>query len=205
MKLNEIQVIIFDLGNVVIEIDFSRVISEWQKFSGKNKIDVSKNSILGSVNEKYERGELSTSQFIESLKKELNLDITDEQLLEGWNKIFVGEILGIRDVIDRVVSKYPLYIFSNTSISHAEVWSIEYSELLKHFQKIFTSFELGMRKPEKESFLEVSTKIGVIPEKILFFDDTEENIIAANELGMKAVKVNGIQDIDNTIDRLFMK
>ena len=62
-----------------------------------------------------------------------------------------------------------------------------------------------MRKPEKESFLEVCTKIGVIPEKILFFDDTEENIIAANELGMKAVKVNCIQDINNTIDRLLMK
>jgi len=69
MKLNEIEVILFDLGNVVIEIDFSRVISEWQKFSGKNKIDVTKDSILGRTNEKYERGELSNAQFIESLKK----------------------------------------------------------------------------------------------------------------------------------------
>ena len=46
MKLNEIEVILFDLGNVLIEIDFSRVISEWQRFSGKNKIDVTKDSIL---------------------------------------------------------------------------------------------------------------------------------------------------------------
>ena len=38
MKLNEIEVILFDLGNVVIEIDFSRVISEWQKFSGKTRL-----------------------------------------------------------------------------------------------------------------------------------------------------------------------
>ena len=45
MKLNEIEVILFDLGNVVIEIDFSRVISEWQKFSGKNNIEVTKDSI----------------------------------------------------------------------------------------------------------------------------------------------------------------
>mgnify|MGYP005739034417 FL=1 len=52
MKLNEIEVILFDLGNVVIEIDFSRVISEWQKFSGKNNIDVTKDSILGRTNEK---------------------------------------------------------------------------------------------------------------------------------------------------------
>ena len=53
MQLNEIEVILFDLGNVVIEIDFSRVISEWQRFSGKNKIDVTKDSILGRTNEKY--------------------------------------------------------------------------------------------------------------------------------------------------------
>ena len=53
MKLNEIEVILFDLGNVVIEIDFSRVISEWQKFSGKNNIEVTKDSILGFTNEKY--------------------------------------------------------------------------------------------------------------------------------------------------------
>ena len=59
MKLNEIEVILFDLGNVVIEIDFSRVISEWQKFSGKNNIDVTKDSILGRANEKYERGEIT--------------------------------------------------------------------------------------------------------------------------------------------------
>ena len=63
--------ILFDLGNVVIEIDFSRVISEWQKFSGKNNIEVTKDSILGRTNEKYERDEISTAQFIESLKKRM--------------------------------------------------------------------------------------------------------------------------------------
>ena len=71
MKLNEIEVILFDLGNVVIEIDFSRVISEWQRFSGKNKIEVTKDSILSRTNEKYERGEISTAQFIESLKNRI--------------------------------------------------------------------------------------------------------------------------------------
>ena len=58
-----------------------------------------------------------------------------------------------------------------------------------------------MRKPEKESFLEVCSQI-VLPEEILFFDDTEENIVAANDLGMNAVKVDGIQDISETIDKL---
>ena len=95
-----------------------------------------------------------------------------------------------------------LYIFSNTSISHAEFWRNEYSELLKHFQKIFLSFELGTRKPEKESFLEVCSQIDVLPEKILFFDDTEENIVAANDLGMNAVKVDSMQDINETIEKL---
>ena len=84
MKLNEIEVILFDLGNVVIEIDFSRVISEWQKFSGKNNIDVTKDSILGRTNEKYERG---------------------ENLLEMFQKfrVFISPKFGMKD---RGIGKY---------------------------------------------------------------------------------------------------
>ena len=92
MKLNEIEVILFDLGNVLIEIDFSRVISEWQRFSGKNNIEVTKDSILGRTNEKYERDEISTAQFIESLKKELDLDITDEEVLRDGIKYSLVKI-----------------------------------------------------------------------------------------------------------------
>ena len=60
-----------------------------------------------------------------------------------------------------------------------------------------------MRKPEKESFLEVCSQMDELPEKILFFDDTEENIVAANDLGMRAVKVDSIQNINETIEKLF--
>ncbi len=54
MNLNEIEVFLFDLGNFVIDIDFSRVISEWQDFL-KNKIEVTKDSILGRTNENMKR------------------------------------------------------------------------------------------------------------------------------------------------------
>ncbi|HJL78533.1 MAG TPA: HAD family phosphatase, partial [Candidatus Marinimicrobia bacterium] len=117
MSTSEIKAILFDLGNVLIKIDFSRVISEWVRFSGKDDIQISSDSILGSENEKYERGEISTQQFVSSLKRELKLNISDEKFLQGWNNVFVGETPGIRNVIDRVFSKYPLFVFSNTSIS----------------------------------------------------------------------------------------
>ena len=202
MSTSEIKVILFDLGNVLIKIDFSRVISEWVRFSGKDEIHISPDSILGSENEKYERGEISTDQFVSSLKRELKLNMSDEKFLQGWNNIFVGETPGIRNVIDRVFSKYPLFVFSNTSISHSNVWRSQYSELLKYFDKLFTSYELGMRKPEKESFLEVCSDIGVTPENILFFDDTMENVVAAQEMGMSSVQVNSINDISNHLDQI---
>ena len=59
-----------------------------------------------------------------------------------------------------------------------------------------------MRKPEKEFFLEVCSQLDVLPEEILFFDDTEENIVAADDLGMNALKVDSIQDISETIEKL---
>ena len=202
MSTSEIKAILFDLGNVLIKIDFSRVISEWVRFSGKDDIQISSDSILGSENEKYERGEISTQQFVSSLKRELKLNISDEKFLQGWNNVFVGETPGIRNVIDRVFSKYPLFVFSNTSISYSNVWSSQYSELLKYFDKIFTSYELGMRKPEKESFFKVCSDIGVTPENILFFDDTMENVVAAQEMGMSSVQVNSINDISNHLDQI---
>ena len=61
---------------------------------------------------------------------------------------------------------------------------------------------MGIKKPEKESFLEVCFQLDVLTEKILFFNDTEENIVAANDLGMNAVKVDSIQDISETIEKL---
>ena len=202
MNTSKIKVILFDLGNVLIKIDFSKVISEWVRFSGKDDIQISSDSILCSENGKYERGEISTQQFVSSLKRELKLNISDEKFLQGWNNIFVGETPGIRNVIDRVFSKYPLFVFSNTYISHSKVWRSQYSDLLKYFDKIFTSYELGMRKPEKESFLEVCSDIGVTPENILFFDDTMENVVVAQEMGMSSVQVNSIDDINNHLDQI---
>jgi len=192
---HEVQALLFDFGNVLVEIDLAKVFSIWSNYAGG--MDVFHDFSMNKDNELYEQGKISTSEFFNSLRGKLNLNLTDEQFLEGWNNIFVSEVSGIRETLSKVSHKLPLYLFSNTTISHHEVWSTLYPDLLCMFNQIFVSYELGARKPDAEAFLSVSKIINIDPKHILFFDDTLENVTAARKLGMSAVLVKTNEDVTN--------
>ena len=63
-------------------------------------------------------------------------------------------------------------------------------------------FSKGVRlpsKPEREAFEHISREIGVAPGKILFFDDTLENVEGARKAGLQAVHVKSPQDVANAL------
>ena len=91
--------------------------------------------------------------------------------------------------------RMPVYAFSNTNVAHQRFWERHYAAALEHFRAIFVSCELGLRKPEAEAFLRVSDVIGADPERILFFDDTRENVDGARAIGMSAVHVRDAADV----------
>ncbi|SVA73502.1 uncharacterized protein METZ01_LOCUS126356, partial [marine metagenome] len=172
---------VFDLGNVLVEIDFSRVLSVWAGYAGLEIEELSSIfSIENKYHERFERGEISSLVFFNGMRKSLRIDITDEQFLEGWNAVFVGEVEGICDVVTLASIQYPLYVFSNTNAPHQIIWRGLCPKLLSKFQKIFVSCELGWRKPEKEAFYTVAKAIGKPIHQILFFDDSPENVAVAS-------------------------
>ena len=201
---NDIQALLFDFGNVLVDIDFNRALSVWASFAGLEKEDLLPLfSLLNEDHYKFERGEISSTVFFDCLRKSLSIAITDTQFLAGWNAIFIGEVLGICDVLNRAELKYPLYIFSNTNVPHQLIWHDLYPDLLSQFQKIFVSCDLGLRKPEDDAFHHVAKSIGKPIKEILFFDDTLENINSARSLGMPAVEVKSFKDVKDQLDFLL--
>ena len=69
-------------------------------------------------------------------------------------------------------------------------------------RKVFVSHELGKRKPTPEAFHAVAQAIYVPPERILFFDDTLDNVNGALAVGMQAVHVQSIADIERAVARM---
>jgi putative hydrolase of the HAD superfamily len=128
---SDIRALLFDLGNVLVEIDFSRVLSVWASYAGITAEElVPRFSLQDKDHERFERGEITSAHFFNSVRETLRIDITNAQFLEGWNSVFVGEITGIDDVVKRASLRYPLYVFSNTTLPHHVVWQNLCPELL---------------------------------------------------------------------------
>jgi len=194
--------LLFDLGRVVIDIDFVQVASRWAAHAGCAPEDIAARFLRDEIYHQHERGAVSDAAFFANLRQQLGIDITDAQFLDGWNAIFVGEMPGIAPLLARAAARLPLYAFSNTNPAHIEHFSPVYAELLAHFREIFLSSAIGLRKPDAEAYDHVVRAIGVPAERIVFFDDLAENVEGARACGLKAVLVRSTDDVAAALDAL---
>jgi putative hydrolase of the HAD superfamily len=201
-----VEALLFDLGQVIIDLDSSRVHARWAELAGVCVADIDRRSRLRVANSdafhRHERGEISDAAFFAHLRSALEIDLSDEQLKDGWNAIFVGEMAGIRPILARAAQTLPLYAFSNTNPAHQACWSVRFADTLAGFRKVFVSNELGARKPDVAAFHAVAGAMGVPPGRILFFDDMAANVVGARASGMQAVQVTAVVDIERALSGL---
>jgi HAD superfamily hydrolase (TIGR01509 family) len=196
-------VLLFDLGRVVLDIDFSKVVACWAGHAGCVPADlVGRFSWRDEFYQRHEKGEISDGEFFAALRAMLGVDISDAQFLEGWNKIFAGEMPGIAALLARAAQRLPLYAFSNTNNAHVAHFSTEYADVLGHFREIFLSSAIGLRKPDAAAYDHVVKEIGVPADRIVFFDDLAENIAGARDRGLNAVHVTSPDDVAKALAAL---
>lgn len=194
--------LLFDLGRVVIDIDFSKVLACWAGHAGCSPAVLSKPFSQSETFRRHETGHASDAEFFEALRGTLGIGISDEQLLEGWNSIFAGEMPDINALLARAAKRLPLYAFSNTNRPHVAHFSKPYADVLGHFREIFLSCAIGLRKPDASAYDHVIKAIGVKAERIVFFDDLAENIEGARRQGLIAVHVTTPNDVADALSAL---
>jgi len=194
-ETKRIEALLFDLGGVLIEIDFDRVFHGWTRYSPLSPEQIRARFAVDTAYHGHERGEVDAAAYFEHLRRLLVLDASDAEIAAGWNAIFVGRIEPALAHLRRAREILPCFCFTNTNPTHQAVWSRAYPELTSLFDGIFTSWEMGMRKPERPAFETVAHRIGVDPGGILFFDDLDSNIAGAKATGMQAVLVRDPDDI----------
>ena len=185
-----VDALLFDLGGVVLEIDFGRVFAAWASFSGASAESIAARFRFDGRYEAHERGEIEVLEYFDSLRGSLGINLSDEQFAAGWNDIFVGEVPGVRSLLRQAAGAVPLYALSNTNQAHARYWRREYREVMRPFRELFLSSELRLRKPAPAVFHDVVRRIDVSPERIAFFDDLAENVEGARAAGLKAFHVS---------------
>ena len=195
-------VLLFDLGRVVLDTDFARVTAGWARHAGCRAADLATRFVVDDHFRHHETGRIDDAAFFQTLRASLGIGISDAQFLEGWNAIFAGEMAGIAPLLTRAAQRMPLYAFSNTNPAHVAHFSRAYAEVLGHFREIFLSSTIGLRKPDAEAYDHVVRAIGVPASKILFFDDSAANIEGARARGLVAIHVTSTDDVARALTAL---
>ena len=197
-----VEALLFDLGGVVIEIDFGRAVASWAESAGTPVDTLRARFAFDDAYQRHERGEIAAGEYFTALRSSLQIDLPEAALVTGWNAIYVNEVPGMRALLHTVGQRFPIYAFTNSNPTHHAFCSAHYPDVLRSFRKVFLSFELGLRKPERAAFEAIAAAIGVPLDRILFFDDTEANVQGAGAIGMPAVLVRSPADVTNALAAL---
>ena len=194
-----VRAVLFDLGGVVLDIDFGRAVASWSRHSRLPAERVRELFAFDEPFRQHETGRLDDAGYFAHLRQLLALDCELAQVEAGFNAIFIAEIRETVELLAALTGRLPCYAISNTNPAHVRHMRRAFPGLLDRFDHVFTSHEIGHRKPQPESFQHVLRAIGLPAPDVLLFDDLQPNVEAARALGLQAVLVKGPRDVRDAL------
>lgn len=195
MNFNSIKNIIFDLGNVIINIDFDLTYAAFEKITHKNLKQVYQDFEDQQIWERYELGDLSNDAFIQLLREALEINANDQKIIEAWNALLLDIPQNRIDKLRELRKKYRLFILSNTSDLHI----LDVNRILKESTGVddlkelvevaYYSYEMELRKPGVAIYNRVLEESNLIASETLFLDDNLDNVLGADKVGLNTIHV----------------
>ncbi len=93
--IGPIRALLFDLGGVVIELDFNRAFRVWAECSSRDPAEIAERFVFDEAYRKHERGELDASGYFAALRRSLGFRLSDNQIAAGWNNVYVAPVPGM--------------------------------------------------------------------------------------------------------------
>lgn len=180
-----IAAIAFDLGNVLVKVDHGRFCRRLGELAGVTPQEVYTAVFDTALESDYDTGRVSSREFHRRLQARLGLNLPSSRLREFWTEIF-APLDDMEEVVARLAQRYPLYLLSNTNEWHFEYILENYAALLQPFRAFILSYRVGGRKPDAAIFQALIRQAGGPPAQILYTDDKEDFVAAAQTQGLTA-------------------
>ncbi len=191
MEIPQNKIILFDLGGVILNIDYSKTTSEFKTLlDGQNSFEYTQQR-QSDLFDKYETGLVSTPQFLNTIKSGFPKDVSIYAITKAWNAM-LGPIPQENILfLERLRNTNKIALLSNTNDLHTSFFNRKLKnqtgQTIEHyFDHCFLSHEIGKRKPHKETFLWIAEQLEVEPADIFFMDDSKQHVEGALKVGMKA-------------------
>jgi len=192
--------IIFDLGGVIINLDYQRTIIEFEKLGVSNFNDLYNQAAQSQVFDDYETGRISSQHFINKLLDFLPQGTSPNQVVRAWNAMILDVPSEKLKLLQTTKAQLPIYLLSNTNEIHMDKvrreWAkSSYLPVEDYFSNVYLSYEMNLRKPDAEIFKMVCELNALQPEKVLFIDDSIQHIQGASSIGLNTHHLTRSEDL----------
>ena len=187
----KIKNIVFDLGGVLVDLDFKAAINGLQK-AGFAKVKEQLQSFdREGIFQKFELGEMTAEEFRTAIRENSTVTLTDEEIDALWNAMLLEIPREKLELILDLRGKYMVYLLSNTNSIHWDyvcknAFNYRGFRVNDYFEETFLSYEMHLAKPDKSIYEKVLQDANLLAEETLFIDDSEANCKAAEEVGIHA-------------------
>jgi putative hydrolase of the HAD superfamily len=200
--------IIFDLGNVLYDIDFEIMYKRFHELgipNFENHFTLNQSDPLFFD---LEKGFIDEVTFCSRFNQLYNLSLNKDQIIEAWNSLLIGFREKSLDWLKSNQSNFSLFLYSNTNQPHQDYFLAQYTREIGGdfnalFKKPYYSHEMGMRKPDPASFQYILDQKGLIAAETLFIDDNEPNIAAAASVGLQVLNLQPGMFIETELPKLL--
>lgn len=203
IDLKDYNAIIFDLGGVILNIDY-HLTSKAFKSLGFDDFDaVYSQAKQSNVFDLFETGKISANEFRAFIRTFKN-DLKDEEIDHAWNAMLLDLPPERIELLKRLRDDLPIYLLSNTNSIHIKAFLKIVKESYGDanlFDTIFTnhyySSEIGFRKPNADCFEYIIKENDLEPNQTLFIDDSIQHVEGAKNIGLRAfhLKETSINDV----------
>jgi HAD superfamily hydrolase (TIGR01509 family) len=197
--MKKCKAIIFDLGAVILNINYQNTIDEFTKLGVKNASTFYSKKVQTNLFNQIETGMISSNKFLKALQKETkNANI--KQVEQAWNAMLLDLPEERLQRIKKLKKNHTIYLLSNTNAIHIDAFKkqlgnkkwLSFCEL---FDKMYLSHELGLRKPDVKIFEYILKEQKLKAEEVFFIDDSPQHIASAKKIGIHCHHLLDDEDI----------
>ena len=203
--MKNIEAVIFDLGGVILNIDYNLTRAAFEKAGVHNFDEMYSQSNADDLFSKLETGTISEENFYEQIVKRTAIDISPDLIKKSWNAMLLTFREESLDFLEKIKDKYRLFLLSNTNHIHLKELKNIFNKKNRrnsfesYFEKAYYSCDINLRKPDVEIFEWILKENNLAAEKTIFIDDSVQNIEAAKQAGLQTILLKPgmlIEDLD---------
>jgi putative hydrolase of the HAD superfamily len=207
MDNNNIEAVVFDLGNVLIDFDHTIAAKKISRFADKSLQEIFALFFDSGLTGLFEEGKISSREFFSQVKEMINLKLDYEAFLPIWNDIFflTPKNHSVYNLANSLKGQCKIALLSNINVLHLDYLRKNFP-VFDVFDHVLASCDLGLRKPDPLIYKKTLEVIGVSSAPCVFYtDDRPELVNKAQELGIKSFVFQGTEKLRRDLESAGIK